>query len=93
MTYLFIGRSNHLGGFDIIHELPWILDEDFDNLIKHSPFKLSETAAVSILAMSNLSETEKILLSAAAGAAIQHLIDCDDGGFETLEIAFERDPE
>ena len=93
MTHLFIGKTNSLGGFDIFYELPWILDEDFDNLIKLSPFKLSETAVVNILAMSNLSETEKILLSAAAGAAIQHLIDCADGDFETREIAFEKDPE
>jgi hypothetical protein len=92
MTYLFIGRTNHLGGFDIRHEIPWSLEEDFDGLIKHDPFKLSETSADDILRMSELSMHDKILLSAATGAAIQYLIDCDDSeAFGDLKLAFDRD--
>lgn len=34
MTYLFIGQTNHLGGFDVLHELSWVIVEDFDNLIQ-----------------------------------------------------------
>lgn len=90
---LFIGVTNGLGGFEILHEIPWILEEDFDNLIKHRPFKLSETSATDILAMSDLTPRDKLLLSAAAGAAIQFLIDCDERDIDDLEIAFEKDPE
>ena len=92
MTYLFIGLTNYLGGFDIRHEIPWDLKEDFEALIKHKPFKLSQTSANDILSMSDLSIHDKILLSAAAGAAIQYLIDCDDSeAFGDLELAFDRD--
>ena len=48
MTYLFIGQTNHLGGFDVLHELSWVIVEDFDNLFKYRPFKLSETSATDI---------------------------------------------
>jgi hypothetical protein len=92
MTYLFIGRQNHLGGFDIRHEIPWSLEEDFETLIKHKPFKLSETSANDIARMSDLTPRDQLLLSAAAGAAIQYLIDCDDSeAFGDLELAFDRD--
>ncbi len=94
MTYLFIGHTNQLGGFDVLHELQWIIVEDFDALIKHKPFKLSETSATDILAMSDLTPCDKLLLSAAAGAAIQYLIDFDEcEAFGDLELAFEKDPE
>lgn len=93
MTYLFIGQTNHLGGFDIRHEIPWNIEEDFEGLIKHDPFKLSETSADDILRMSDLSIHDQILLSAAAGAAIQYLIDSDECEvFGSLEIAFDCDP-
>ena len=93
MTYMFIGHTNYLGGFDIRHEIPWDLEEDFEALIKHKPFKLSETSADDIEKMSDLSMHDKILLSAAAGAAIQYLIDSDEcEAFGDLELAFERDP-
>lgn len=92
MTYLFIGQTNHLGGFDIRHEIPYT-EEDFEGLIKHGPFKLSETSADDILRMSDLSIHDQIRLSAAAGAAIQYLIDSDEcEAFGSLEIAFDRDP-
>lgn len=92
MTYMFIGQTNYLGGFDIRHEIPWSLEEDFDGLIKHDPFKLSETSADDIEKMSELSMHDKILLSAAAGAAIQYLIDFDEcEAFGDLELAFDCD--
>ena len=92
MTYMFIGQTNYLGGFDIRHEIPWDLEEDFEALIKHKPFKLSETSADNILRMSDLSMHDKILLSAAAGAAIQYLIDFDEcEAFGDLELAFDCD--
>lgn len=94
MTYLFIGQTNYLGGFDIRHEIPWCLEEDFNGLIKHDPFKLSETTVNDIEKMSELSMHDKIMLSAAAGAAIQYLIDFDEcEAFGDLELAFEKDPE
>lgn len=93
MTYMFIGQTNYLGGFDIRHEIPWSLEEDFEALIKHKPFKLSETSANDILAMSDLTPRDQLLLSAAAGAAIQYLIDSDEcEASGDLELAFERDP-
>lgn len=94
MTYLFIGQTNELGGFDVLHELPWVIVEDFDALIKHKPFKLTQTSAKDILAMTDLTPRDKLLLSAAAGAAVQFLIDNDEcEKFRSLEIAFEKDPE
>lgn len=94
MTYLFIGQTNHLGGFDVLHELSWVIVEDFDNLIKYRPFKLSETSATDIARMSDLTPRDQLLLSAAAGAAIQFLIDHDEcDKFRSLEIAFEKDPD
>lgn len=94
MTYLFIGKTNSLGGFDVLHELSWVIVEDFDNLIKHRPFKLSETSATDILAMSDLTPRDQLLLSAAAGAAVQFLIDHDEcEKFRSLELAFEKDPD
>ena len=38
-------------------------------------FNLNEVAADQIITINNLSEVAKILLSAVAGAVIQHLID------------------
>ena len=43
--------------------------------------------------MSDLTPRDQLLLSAAAGAAIQYLIDSDEcEAFGDLELAFERDP-
>ena len=60
------------------YQIEWALSEYFDEL-KGMKFMLNEVAAEQIIKISNLSETAKILLSAVAGAAIQHLIDnnCD----------------
>lgn len=56
------------------YQIEWALSEFFDEL-KGMKFMLSEVAADQIIKINNLSETAKILLSAVAGAVIQHLID------------------
>jgi hypothetical protein len=52
----------------------WAAAEQFDE-IKGKVFKLDEMEATQIEKLENLSITAKILLSAVAGAIIQHLID------------------
>ena len=63
---------------DKSYQIEWALSEYFDEL-KGMKFNLNEVAADQIIVLDNLSETAKILLSAVAGAVIQHLIDnnCD----------------
>ena len=56
------------------YQIEWALSEYFDEL-KGMKFMLNEVAADQIIKINNLSETAKILLSAVAGAVIQHLID------------------
>ncbi len=56
------------------YQIEWALSEYFDEL-KGMKFMLNEVAADQIIRINGLSETTKILLSAVAGAAIQHLID------------------
>lgn len=56
------------------YKIEWALSEYFDEL-KGMKFNLNEVTADQIIKMNNLSETAKILLSAVAGAVIQHLID------------------
>jgi hypothetical protein len=56
------------------YTIEWALSEYFDEL-KGMKFMLNEVAANQIIKLDNLSETAKILLSAVAGAVIQHLID------------------
>lgn len=56
------------------YQIEWALSEHFDEL-KGMKFMLNEVAADQIVKINNLSEIAKILLSAVAGAAIQHLID------------------
>lgn len=51
----------------------WKIDEDFSEISNHG-YNLNETTAWCIENM-NLSLRSKILLSAVAGAVIQHLID------------------
>ena len=60
------------------YQIEWALSEYFDEL-KGKKFNLNEVAADQIIQIKDLSETAKILLSAVAGAVIQHLIDnnCD----------------
>lgn len=56
------------------YQIEWALSEYFDEL-KGMKFMLNKVAADQIVMINNLSETAKILLSAVAGAVIQHLID------------------
>ena len=56
------------------YEIEWAISEYFDEL-KGMKFMLNEVAADQIQKINNLSEVAKILLSAVAGAVIQHLID------------------
>ena len=59
---------------DKTYQIEWALSEHFDEL-KGMKFMLNEVAADQIIKINNLSEIAKILLSAVAGAVIQHLID------------------
>lgn len=56
------------------YQIEWALSEYFDEL-KGMRLMLNKVAADQIVMIDNLSETAKILLSAVAGAVIQHLID------------------
>ncbi len=56
------------------YQIEWALSEYFGEL-KGRKFMLNKMAADQIVMISNISETAKILLSAVAGAVIQHLID------------------
>lgn len=56
------------------YQIEWGLSEYFGEL-KGKKFKLNKMAAEQIEMINNLSDTAKILLSAVAGAVIQHLID------------------
>lgn len=60
------------------YQIEWALSEYFDEL-KGKKFMLNKVAANQIVMIDNLSETAKILLSAVAGAVIQHLIDNNCG--------------
>lgn len=56
------------------YKIEWALSEHFEEL-KGKTFMLNEVAAEQIEKINDLSVTAKILLSAVAGAVIQHLID------------------
>lgn len=56
------------------YQIEWTLSEHFDEL-KGMKFMLNKMAADQIVMINNMSETAKILLSAVAGAVIQHLLD------------------
>lgn len=56
------------------YQIEWALSEHFDEL-KGKKYMLNKVAADQIVMINDLSEIAKILLSAVAGAAIQHLID------------------
>ena len=56
------------------YQIEWALSEYFGEL-KGKKFMINKMAAEQIKIINNLSETAKILLSAVAGAVIQHLID------------------
>lgn len=60
----------------------WVSAEQFKE-IEGQRFNMSEMEATQIEQIENLSITAKILLSAVAGATIQHMI---DNGIKTEEI-------
>lgn len=55
----------------------WAANENFKNLIG-TEFDLFKMTAADIIQMKELSEYDKILLSAVAGAAFQYIIDIGD---------------
>lgn len=55
-------------------EITWAASEYFGELTNQT-YKLGEMEATDIAPLSNLSLTAKLLLSAVAGAIIQHLLD------------------
>ncbi len=63
-------------------EIDWVASEYFGEL-KGREYELGKMEATEIEKMGNLSVTGKILLSAVAGAVIQHLL---DEGVEAEEI-------
>ena len=56
------------------YQIEWVLSEYFVGL-RGMKFMCNEVAADQIIKLNDLSEIEKILLLAVAGAVIQHLID------------------
>lgn len=56
------------------YKIEWALSEYFGEL-KGKKFEINKMAAEQIEVINDLSDTAKILLSAVAGAVIQHLID------------------
>ena len=56
------------------YQIEWAISEHFDEL-KGKKYELNQMAADQIETIDNLSITAKILLSAVAGAVIQHLLD------------------
>lgn len=56
------------------YQIEWTLSEYFDEL-KGMKFMLNKMTADQIVMINTISETAKILLSAVAGAVIQHLLD------------------
>ena len=92
-TCVFIGKTNAMKGFDIFYDIPWLENEDFDELIKFGSIKINETTAEAIEGLEGLSLRSKILLSAVAGAAIQYLLDNDVPFVGDWEIAVEKEVE
>ena len=88
---VFIGKTNRFGGFDIFYDIPWLANEDFDELINFGSIRINETSAEKIEAINGLSLRAKILLSAIAGAAIQYLIDKDIPFTGEWEIMAEKE--
>lgn len=70
----------------VIDTIKWEMNEDFSELINLGKVSFSKTTAIEIMKIDNISVTSKILLSAVAGAVIQHIIDC----FPSMLKEFER---
>ena len=75
------------------YQIEWSISEHFEEL-KGMEFRLNKMAADQIVMINNLSEIAKILLSAVAGAVIQHLIDNNckiDSIFENGYFVIKKD--
>lgn len=91
-TIIFIGQTNPFHHrFDIYYEIEWAVDEDFTELIKQDPLRIADSDAEHIERIEGLSLRSKILLSAAAGAAIQYLIDNNIPFVGPWEIKIEQE--
>ena len=69
------------------YKIEWALSEHFHEL-KGKEFILNKMAAEQIETIDNLSSIAKILLSAVAGAVIQHLIDSNCPVSEIFEKGY-----
>lgn len=76
---IIVGNNNY--------QIEWALSEYFGEL-KGKKYKLNEMAADQIEKLDNLSNTAKLLLSAVAGAVIQHLIDNNCQINEIFEMGY-----
>lgn len=86
-------KINIINGNDyLIDSINWAIEEDFSELTKiRIPF--NKTSAADIMKMDNISDCSKILLSAVAGAVIQHVIDCYSdmmGDFDNMYMMFNK---
>lgn len=76
----------------LIDSINWAIEEDFSELTKIKiPF--NKTSAADIMRMDNISDYSKILLSAVAGAVIQHVIDCHPDAmmdFDNIYMMFNK---
>jgi hypothetical protein len=85
-------KINIINGNDyLIDSINWAIEKDFSELTKIGiPF--NKTSAADIMKMNNISDYSKILLSAVAGAVIQHVIDCHPDmmyNFDDMYMLFE----
>lgn len=69
---------------EIKGEISWEASEFFGELAGNE-YRLDKMTAAEIVKIPNLSETAKILLSAVAGAIIQHLLDKDINAGQVFE--------
>lgn len=77
----------------LIDTINWAIDEDFSELTKIR-IAFNKTSAADIMKMDNISDYAKILLSAVAGAVIQHVIDCHTDmmrEFDSMYMSFENE--
>ena len=78
----------------VVDSIDWVLDEDFSELVNMGCILLNKTSAADIMKMDNISDYAKILLSAVAGAVIQHVIDCHPDmmrEFDSMYMSFENE--
>lgn len=77
-TRIDIALYNNGAEMTKIGEIIWAVDEDFSEIKAFGPIHLTKTKAFDLDLMGGLSTRSKILLSAVAGAAWQHIFDVMD---------------